>query len=99
MPKPSWEYVQLVTELAIELEDLRRDGVYVDIWKDDNGTYASSNPAQFSSEKRDNMLTLVEGGLDLVGGLLNLFQKDSEFEKNYIKFLRERRKGKPWEWL
>ncbi|OLS24547.1 MAG: hypothetical protein ThorAB25_23340, partial [Candidatus Thorarchaeota archaeon AB_25] len=41
----------------------------------------------------------VEGGLDMIGGLLNLFQKDSDVEKNYIKFLRERRKGKPWEWL
>lgn len=93
------EYVQLLTDLSIELEDLRRDGIYVDIWKEDDGTYISSNPEQFSSKKRDNMLTLVEGGLDMIGGLLNLFQKDSDVEKNYIKFLRERRKGKPWEWL
>ena len=93
------EYIQRVAEGSVEMEELRRDGIYVDIWDEDNDKYALSNPEDFSLTKRDAMLTLVEGGMYLIGMLLTMFQEIPEIEIKYVKYLKERLREKPWEWL
>ena len=77
---------------AIEREDRRRSGMYVDVWEEENGQLSVSSPFDISEKQASDAIEEVENTHELVDSLLRLYEIHPPLVEILKKKYEERKK-------
>jgi AbiV family abortive infection protein len=79
-------------ELLVELENKRREGMYVDIWKEEDGTLSITAPSDIEENRPRTAISEIEGVLQFAKSLFDYLDENPEAKKAYKEAVEKERK-------
>jgi hypothetical protein len=79
------EIAELLVEYVSEVELMRQDGVYVNVFKNDDDELVLTTPMDFPRDRAKRAIEVVCRGLEIITNLHDLMEHYPELRKLYVK--------------